>query len=150
MSEPAPGGPEVTVERVLGVPPAAVYDRWFDPASLADWMCPRPARLGRVELDPVVGGRYRFDVEDSGVELVISSRYLALERPRLLRFTWTCTTWPEGAQDSVVTVTPEARRPGATLMRIHHALLPPDVVDDHRHGWDRIGAQLAHALQGPR
>lgn len=75
------------MQRVLAAPADVVFDQWLDPDSLADWMCPRPARVGRVEIDPVAGGRYRFDVEDSGVELVISGRYLALERPRLLRFT---------------------------------------------------------------
>lgn len=49
----------------------------------------------------------------------------------------------------MVTVTLDARGPGETLMTIHHALLPADVVDDHRGGWTRIGGQLADALPGP-
>ena len=56
-------------------------------------MCPRPARPTKIELDPRVGGRFRIDVDDEGFELAITGKYLELERPRRLRFSWYCTTW---------------------------------------------------------
>ena len=82
------------VERVLPAPCDEVFDEWLDPGSLADWMCPRPARLQRVVLDPVVGGRYRFDIVENGEEMVVEGRFLTLERPHTIRFTWNCSTWP--------------------------------------------------------
>lgn len=35
---------------------------------------------------------------------------------------------------------------GRTLMTIEHAQLPPDLVDQHRHGWTLIAGQLAATL----
>ncbi len=28
------------------------------------------------------------------------------------------------------------------MMTIHHAKLPPDLVEDHRHGWNKISDQI--------
>src|SRR5262245_31055940 len=47
---------EVVVERVLPACPGAVFHEWTDAESFAEWMCPRPARATRVELDARVGG----------------------------------------------------------------------------------------------
>jgi hypothetical protein len=32
-------------------------------------------------------------------------------------------------------------------MTIHHALLPPDAIDDHEKGWAQIAQQLDDELQ---
>jgi len=70
-----------------------------------------------------------------------------LDEPRLLRFTWSCSTW-EPRRDSIVTVTLEPHGDESTLMTIHHAQLPPTVVDGHTNGWTLIAAQLESGLTG--
>jgi uncharacterized protein YndB with AHSA1/START domain len=138
--------PAAEVQRVLPAPPAEVYDEWLDPAALSDWMCPRPARATRIELDPTIGGRLRFDIDEDGVSFAVTGRYVELDRPRRLSFTWSCSTWPDPSVESLVTVTLEPRGEGETLMTIHHALLPPGTIDQHRSGWARIAEQLDAAL----
>ncbi len=133
------------VTRVLPAPPAVVYDEWLDPTALSEWMCPHPARPTNIEIDPRIGGRLRMDIEEDGVEFSVTGKYLDLDRPRQLRFTWTCSTWPGPDVTSLVTVTIEPHGDGATLMTIRHAL-PPDLVDQHRHGWALIAAQLEAGL----
>ena len=139
----------VVVRRILPAPPDEVYDEWLDADGMAEWMCPRPARSTRIELDARVGGQLRIDAEDQGTELTISGRFLIVDRPHRLRFTWNCTAWHPPAPDSVVTVTFEPAEPG-TLMTIHHAALPPDQVGGHSAGWTRISGQLADALDAHR
>jgi uncharacterized protein YndB with AHSA1/START domain len=136
----------VTVRRVLPAPPDVVYDEWLDPAGLAEWMCPRPARAVKVSLEPSVGGVLRIDIEDRGSSLYVTGRYLELDRPRRLRFTWSSSGWTDPTVQSVVTVTLDRHGADETMMTIEHEQLPPDQVDSHGNGWTAIGAQLGDAL----
>jgi uncharacterized protein YndB with AHSA1/START domain len=95
-----------------------VYDEWLDPEAMADWMCPRPAVCRKVEAQPWVGGSLRIDIEDAGVVSAVFGRYTQLDRPRLLRFTRSCTTWPDPGVESVVTVRLEPAGPESTWMTI--------------------------------
>jgi uncharacterized protein YndB with AHSA1/START domain len=79
--------PIVRVQRVMPAAPEVVLDQWLDPESLAEWMCPRPARVVTITIEPHVGGSVRFDVDDSGTSVLITGRFLAIARPHLLRFT---------------------------------------------------------------
>jgi len=134
------------VRRLLPAPPEVVYDEWLDPAALADWMCPRPARCRGIESDPRVGGRLRIDIEEEGAEFYVTGEYLALDRPGRLSFTWSCSTWADPSHGSVVTVLLEPRAGGQTLMTIRHTLLPPGLTDQHTSGWEAIAAQFAATL----
>ena len=92
------------VERIMPADPAVVFDEWLDPESLAEWMCPRPDRCVAVTVQPHVGGKVRFDVDHAGGLVIISGQFLAIERPRLLRFTWSNSDWPDPTATSVVAV----------------------------------------------
>jgi uncharacterized protein YndB with AHSA1/START domain len=137
-----PGPATAVVRRVLTAPPEVVYDEWLDAEGLAEWMCPRPARPTRIELDPRVGGRLRIDIDDQGYRLQVTGTYLDLRRPHQLSFTWKCSDWPEPDHESVVTVLLRPHGDRQTLMTIRHALLPPGLADGHRKGWGRVAAQL--------
>lgn len=142
----SPDAPVAVVRQRLPAPPDVVYDEWTDPAKLAEWMCPRPARCLNVEADPRVGGRVGFDIEEAGRTFRVSGNYLTLDRPRRLAFTWSCSTWPDPTIQSVVTVTIEPEGARASIMTIEHELLPPALVQQHAHGWAAIAGQLRAAL----
>lgn len=137
------------IRRMLPASPDVVYDEWLDPAALADWMCPRPARCRNVDMEPWVGGRLRIDISDGGAEFWVSGEYLVLDRPRRLSFSWSCSTWPDPSLTSVVHVFLEPRENEQTLMTIQHTLLPPGLVGQHQRGWAAIAHQLADELATP-
>jgi len=134
------------VRRTLPADPAVVYREWTDPEAVADWMCPRPARCTSVSMVPVVGGELRFEIEEDGVAFSVWGRFLALEPPHLIRFTWSCSTWPDPIVESVVTVTLKKSGQDQTLMTIEHRALPPDLVQRHEVGWRAVAAQLERDL----
>jgi uncharacterized protein YndB with AHSA1/START domain len=138
--------PAAIIRRRLPAPPDVVYHEWTDPGKLAEWMCPRPARCLNVQADPRIGGIVRFDIEDAGQTFQVSGKYLALDRPHRLAFTWSCSTWPDPTIQSVVTVTIEPDGTEASIMTIEHVLLPPALVQQHAHGWASIATQLQAAL----
>jgi uncharacterized protein YndB with AHSA1/START domain len=140
-------GRVVTVRRVLSAPPDVVYDEWLDPVGMLEWMCPRPARAVKISLEPSVGGPLRIDIVDGGSSLYVSGTFVELDRPRRLRFTWSCSDWADPSVQSLVTVTLEACGADETMMTIEHKQLPPAQVDSHRHGWGTIAVQLAEAIR---
>jgi uncharacterized protein YndB with AHSA1/START domain len=135
------------VRRVLRATPDEVFTEWIEPEAFAEWMCPRPAHPTIVELDARVGGGLRLDIEESGVSFSVVGSYIEVDRPRRLRFTWSCSTWADPSVESVVTVTFQPYGELDTLMTIHHALLPPMHVANHEHGWELIAQQLDEALR---
>jgi uncharacterized protein YndB with AHSA1/START domain len=140
--------PIARVQRVMPAAPEVVFDEWLDPESLADWMCPRPARCVVVDVEPRVGGLVRFDVDDSGRLVLISGQFLTIDRPRLLRFTWSHSGWADPTTVSIVNVAFEPLGDDQTLMSIEHSLLPPEGFDDHLHGWTVTADQLAAHVRG--
>jgi len=144
-------GPRVAVvQRVLPAPPDVVFDEWLDPAGMTEWMCPRPARAVKIMLEPSVGGALRIDIEDSGASLYVTGQFVELDRPRRLRFTWSCSDWADPSVQSEVTVTLEGHGAGETLMTIEHEQLPPGQAAPHRRGWEAIAVQLDEAFRGRR
>ncbi|AKS34200.1 SRPBCC family protein [Mycolicibacterium goodii] len=139
--------PTVRVRRVMPAAPEVVFDEWLDPDALMDWMCPRPVRCVAVTVEPRVGGRLRFDVDDTVATVLITGQFLTIERPRLLRFTWSNSDWADPSRVSVVQVEFESTGDGETLMSIEHSLLPPEEYDGFHHGWIRTFEQLDGKLR---
>ncbi|WP_422743272.1 SRPBCC family protein [Mycobacterium sp. WMMD1722] len=143
MSETA----TVRVQRVMPAPPEVVFDEWLDPESLTEWMCPRPSRVVGLTVEPRVGGTVRFDVDADGVAVLITGRFLEIDRPRLLRFTWSNSNWPDPTVVSVVAVTFTPAGDDDTLMSIEHSLLPTTEFGNFQQGWIDTFDQLAVQLQ---
>ena len=143
------GARVAVVRRVLPAPPDVVFDEWLYPVGMTEWMCPRPARAVKIALEPSVGGSLRIDIEDGGSSLYVTGQFIELNRPRRLRFTWSCSAWTDPSVQSEVTVTLEHHGTDQTMMTIEHEQLPPDQVDAHQRGWGAIAAQMGEALSRP-
>ena len=138
----------VRVQRVMPATPEVVFDQWLDPESLEEWMCPRPVRVVDVAVEPRIGGTVRFDVDDSGTRVLITGQFLTIDRPHLLRFTWSNSNWPDPTVASVVNVAFEPVGDDETLMSIEHSLLPPEEFESFDNGWTLTFDQLAAFLHG--
>lgn len=138
--------PVVRVRRVLPATPEEVFAEWVDPKALKDWMCPRPSRCVAVLVEPHVGGRVRFDVDDSGSLILITGQFLEFDPPNLLRFTWSHSGWSDPTVTSIVNVALEPVGDDQTLMSIEHSLLPAEAFEDHDLGWAVTADQLLALL----
>jgi uncharacterized protein YndB with AHSA1/START domain len=138
----------VRVRRIMPAPPDVVFDEWLNPESLREWMCPRPDRIVALTLEPHVGGVVRFDVDAVDRTVLITGRFLEIDRPRLLRFTWSNSNWPDPTATSVVEVTFAPAADDQTLMSIEHTLVPSTEFDDFHNGWTVTFDQLGVFLQG--
>lgn len=144
----SPDEPEaLVVRRRIPAPPARVFAAWLDPGSLARWMQPGAATGALVTTDPRVGGRYRIVMRFPDRDVEHSGRYLTIEPPRRLVFTWQSAA--TDLRETVVTV--ELRADGdGTALTLTHRQLPPARIEGHRGGWTDVLRKLAEAFPGER
>jgi uncharacterized protein YndB with AHSA1/START domain len=103
----ASGAYEISVSRVIAAPSRRVFECFLEPVDLSKWF----ARGASVEAR--VGGRYRNRDGDRG-------EFLAIRRPKLLRFTWEN---PRHAPGTVVEVAIAARGRGKASAALTHRRL---------------------------
>ncbi len=150
MSHPEPA-PYATVTQQVDASPERAFDAWLDPALLGRWMFGpsiRDEEIVRLTTDPRVGGAFSFVVRRDGVELDHVGRYLELDRPRRLAFTWAVAPATDG--ESRIEVDVRAVSPTSCEVAVTHHLLPDWAPHAARieEGWGRMLGALAVALTG--
>lgn len=79
------------VSRQFEVSAECVFDAWLDPTWIGSWMFGPDGgdeRVVRLGVEPRVGGNFSFVIDRLDVETKYHGKYLELERPHLLVFTW--------------------------------------------------------------
>ncbi|WP_417585172.1 SRPBCC family protein [Pelagibacterium sp.] len=107
-----------TEHRFSGLSADAVYAAWLDPGAVRSWMqrnlerTGSSARITEIDIDPRVGGSYRFsDIDDEGQENPAWGYYRELVPGHRIVFTWFVEPAEEAEDNSTVTL--ELRRDGA-------------------------------------
>lgn len=135
---------EITVTRTIPASAEKIFDVWIDPKS------PGGPWFGgeRVIVNPAVDGLFYLAVKHEGRVWPHYGRFLELDRPRKIAFTWVSEA-TKGVE-SVVTLAMEPR--GAeTEVTLHHANLPDDEMGrQHKDGWTWILSKLAEGLASRR
>lgn len=133
-------GDAVVHEIVLPVPVEQVFDMFTDPRQLVRW-------IGiSADLQARPGGRFRFEVMPGEF---CQGRYVVVERPGRLVFTWGWTDpdfgLPPGSSRVEVTLTRCGEDTSWTRLRLVHTGLAGDLGLLHDDGWSRFLARL-HAV----
>jgi uncharacterized protein YndB with AHSA1/START domain len=117
----------------------AVYAMFTDPAQLVRW-------IGiRAMLEPRAGGQFRFELMPGEF---CSGRYIELDPPRRVVFTW---GWESGAlpvEPGSSTVTVELTTSGdITHVQLTHAGLSKQMRDHHAGGWANFLPKLKEVAE---
>jgi uncharacterized protein YndB with AHSA1/START domain len=136
-------GDAVIHEVVLPAPVEQVFNMFTDPRLLVRW-------IGiSADLQPRPGGRFRFEVTPGQF---CEGRYIIVERPGRLVFTWGWTDpgfqLPPGTSRVEVTLTSSGEDGRWTRLRLVHTGLPGDLGLLHDDGWSRFLARLTAAAAG--
>ena len=126
---------KTTLSKHYDASPEAVFDAWTDPEGLGAWFSPMTTASVPV-LDLRVGGEYRIDMHGEDIDYVHTGRYVEVDRPNRLAFTWISA----GTKDKETLVTVEiAADGGGSLLTLTHEKLPDEESrDNHEKGWDAI------------
>ncbi|HXA22962.1 MAG TPA: SRPBCC domain-containing protein [Acetobacteraceae bacterium] len=136
---------DITVARTIPAATERVFDLWMNPKS------PGGPWFGaeRVILNPAVDGLFYIAVKHEGRIWPHYGRFLKIDRPRLVEYTW----MSEGTKgiESIVTVA-MVPRGNETEVTLRHSGVPDDDMGrQHREGWTWILSKLAEgfAVQRP-
>jgi uncharacterized protein YndB with AHSA1/START domain len=120
--------------------PETVFQYFTDPTRMVEWMGTEAT------LDPRAGGVCRINPTGHAV---MSGRFLEVDPPRRIVFTWGWETelYATPPQSTVVEVSlvPIGKD---TLVRLTHRRLQPAAVAFHREGWEHYLPRLARAAAG--
>jgi uncharacterized protein YndB with AHSA1/START domain len=134
-----------TASIVVRAAPEKVFDAWLDPAKAAIFLAAGDTVARDVEIDAREGGASRIVMsrEQSGIEH--RGRYVLIDRPRRLIFTWLSAgaDW----RLSLVTVTFTAVEGGVRIDLEHEGLPNTEQAARHQRGWHSILEKLANYLR---
>ena len=149
-------GHVLAFSRVLAYPREEVFEAFVDPAAVRAWWGPEEWVTTEVEMDPRVGGRYRFGIRHpDGSVLFAHGEYREVTPPERLAFTYvwegvgTFNQWQPGEMIDLVTlVTLDfVALAGATEIRVRQVGLPSEKqCADHFEGWSSTLTSLESYL----
>jgi uncharacterized protein YndB with AHSA1/START domain len=131
----------LVVERSFPVPPPVLFDAWT--VDFDRWF----AEPGAIALRPEVDSPYFFETFHAGRRHPHYGRFLRVDRPRLLKFTWMNEAGTNG-HETVLTLTWRAVGTGA-VQRLSHRGFPDDTMrGEHESAWralleERLSPMLA-------
>jgi len=127
---------DITVTRSIPAPAESVFDVWIDPKSPGGpWF-----GADRLIMNPVVDGLFYSAVKHEGRMWPHYGRFVVIERPRKVEYTWVS----EATQgvESIVAVTFEPRG-DQTEVTLRHSGVPDDEMGrKHEAGWTWVLSML--------
>jgi uncharacterized protein YndB with AHSA1/START domain len=140
--------PTVRVSQTFRALPERVFDAWLDPKMIGRFMFGpqlRDEEIVSLNVDARAGGRFCFVVKRQGQRIDHVGKYLELDRPRRLVFTWGIVE--HGGDNSRVVIDIEREATGAELT-LTHELTPEwaDFADRTREAWSKMLNALAEVL----
>jgi uncharacterized protein YndB with AHSA1/START domain len=139
-----PGAPRVEVSVVIRAPRQDVFDAWLTRDRMARFLCAGDTRTAAVDVDPREGGSFRIVMARDGREHEHRGRFVEIDRPARLRFTWISEA--TGGRETDVTVTFDDLPHGTRVTLVHVGLADSHATDRHRAGWQSILDKLAAAV----
>lgn len=146
-----PPRPAAIAVQTFAIPAERVWDAIIDPASIARFMFGpllREEEILHIHIDARVGGDFSYRVRrpapDGPVEIDHVGRFLELDRPRRIAFTWAIAPDTDG---STVTIDIVPTQEGCTLTLVHE-MAPEwaEYIDSARNAWTKMLAVLAGLL----
>jgi len=138
------------LERSFRAPPARLFAAWTEPGQLARWFLPRESTMEHCRIDLRVGGDWEIAVAGAPRGLAVSGRYLEVDPPHRLSFTW---AWHEDGtlatpreHETVITLDFHATSEGTRLELLQTRFRDPTGASNHREGWTVLFGLLESVL----
>lgn len=133
----------VEVETTIRAPRDAVFDAWLSPDRMARFLCAFDSHVSEIDVDPKVGGAFRIVMSSARGSFEHRGRYLEIDRPRRVRFTWSSPA--TNNEETQVTVTFTLEGDSTRVVLAHSGLIEPEQRERHQSGWKSILQKLQSA-----
>ena len=113
------------------------FAAWTEPAQITRWWGPSGASCPEAHVDLRPGGEYRIANRfPDGRVVWIRGRFLTIERPYRLVYTWRVDDDPTTSSEELVSVSFEPRPPDSTeVVVVHERIADDDRRRTHAVGW---------------
>ncbi|MGA1984287.1 MAG: SRPBCC domain-containing protein [Acidobacteriaceae bacterium] len=128
---------ELKVARTIAAKPQAVFDVWMDPKRPGGPWFGAPRTL----IDPKVNGLFYFTVENEGRTWAHYGRFVRIERPNLIEYTWMSEA--TRGLESLVTVTFQPLGDETEVTLVHSNVPDDEMGRRHADGWKWMLDMLA-------
>ena len=130
---------ELVLSKRFDASPEQVFDAWTG-TRWVDWLPPRDATAKIISIDPRVGGTYQVDmIMPDGRQVGASGRYVLVDRPHRLTFTWLGSYSPAQTTIALVFVTDGS----GTLMTLTQTGFDEDGMrNGYEQGWGGPGGSF--------
>ena len=142
----------VTVSKTIPVPPERVFDAWLSAKLIGRFMFGpslRDEEIVRLRTDALVDGTFSFVVRRKGQEINHIGRYLAIDKPGYLAFTWGVA--PQSGEPGRVLITLQPTPEGGTQLSLVHELPAgwANYFEPVRSAWTKMLDMLEIVLHQP-
>jgi uncharacterized protein YndB with AHSA1/START domain len=134
----------IKVPRRFEASPEQVFDAWAEPDLFERWFEPHRALFRKAAVDEL----WYWEADHVGRLWAHYCRYLRVERPRLLEFTWMSEATK--GLESRVTIELTPSRGGTDLVLTHSGIPNDELGRGHEGGWKHITDVLAEKIKGLR
>jgi uncharacterized protein YndB with AHSA1/START domain len=139
----------IHLRHTFAAPRESVFRAWTDPQVLKRWWCPPGWAPAEIEIDLRVGGAYRIGMRTlrSGPPVYVHGRFLEVNCPERLVYTWRWLNAFENMPETQVTVMFTDAASGGTQVVLKHENLPAiPVCLRHWNGWRAVWPRIEAAL----
>ena len=131
----------VNVNKLIHAPIDKVFDAWLDPKMLAIFMLPMPGMPNSdVENDPREEGSFTIIMHVGGDKLPHTGKYLEINRPHKLVFTWVSDRSIDGSTVTLNFTKIDENKTDVSLS--HVKFVDESARSDHEGGWSNILEKL--------
>jgi len=146
---------DLATSRIIRAPRSAVWRAWADPASLAQWWIPAPARCRVAELDLRPGGAFVTEMSEGSGDFGphLSACFLAVDEGERIVFTNALVGgWrpaEQGFMTAVITFRDHPEGTEYTAYAMHRNRADRDWHEEmgFHDGWGTVAAQLAALVE---
>jgi uncharacterized protein YndB with AHSA1/START domain len=121
----------------IAATPSLIFDALVSADQLGRWWGSRDRYRSRWDVDLRVGGDYRCDATTAdGKKMTVHGRFLEIDRPTRLSYTWNASWDPTGESIVDYELTPRGE---GTLLSVTHRCLTDDADQGgYRGGWAQV------------
>jgi uncharacterized protein YndB with AHSA1/START domain len=121
--------------------PEAAFDAWLDPRQAVRFLAANTTTVGEFVNDPREGGAFRLVMQGAGERLEHTGRYVVIDRPRRLVFTWISAGTDYRLSLVTIVFTPVGA--GVRIDLEHEGIPDAERASRHEGGWASILRKLA-------
>jgi uncharacterized protein YndB with AHSA1/START domain len=137
----------IEVRRRFRAPWQVVFRHWVEPNELSAWFGPVGYDVTEFTVDPVEGGEWQVGLRaPSGDRFTLRGRYLLVDPPGRLRFTWELGGGVEAPQATEVDVSLRPEEGATRLLLRQGPFASPRAREQHRRAWKSTLESLALKL----